>query len=280
MPELPEVETVRATLKPRLLGLKITGVEVYHHKMIAPLDVKTFQKHLIGKTIEDIKRRGKYLLFYLGEMVLIVHLRMEGKFFIKSPDALKLKHEHIIFTLSNGVTLRYDDVRKFGTFTLVKAQELYHSLPLKKLGFEPGEDELTVNYLKSKLKSKRQIKTVLLDQTIILGLGNIYVDEVLFCAKINPTKLAYKVTKKEALKIIECSKSVIKKAVQLGGSSIRSYTDSLGVTGRFQNELNVHMQENTPCKVCQTPIKKIKVSQRGTYYCPQCQSLRKKANHG
>ncbi len=271
MPELPEVETVRQTLKQFIIGKTIKVVNVHYEKMITPKDVSVFKTQLLGQTLQDIDRLGKYLLFKFDDIVLVVHLRMEGKFYLKNISSPKDKHDHITYVFDDDTTLVYNDVRKFGTHELKKPNTLYTTNPLLKLGYEPTDDRLTVSYLKNKLKTTRYIKPALLDQTIILGLGNIYVDEVLFCAKIRPTKRAFKITKKECAQLIRCSQSVIKKAIALGGTTIRSYTDSLGVTGRFQNELMVHMQEHKPCKQCGTPIKKIKVAGRGTYYCPTCQ---------
>lgn len=272
MPELPEVETVRQTLKQFIIGKTINNVVVHYDKMITPKDGDVFKTKLKGQTLQDIGRLGKYLLFKFDQVVLIVHLRMEGKFYLKDTQQPKTKHDHITYVFDDGTTLVYNDVRKFGTHELKTYDDLYTTNPLMKLGFEPTDERLTVSYLKNKLKSTRHIKPVLLDQTIILGLGNIYVDEVLFCAKIRPTKRAFRITKKECERLITCSQAVIKKAIALGGTTIRSYTDSLGVTGRFQNELMVHMQEDKLCKHCGTPIKKIKVAGRGTYFCPTCQN--------
>ncbi|MFW6319006.1 MAG: DNA-formamidopyrimidine glycosylase [Bacillota bacterium] len=271
MPELPEVETVRQTLKHFIIGKTIKAVFVHHKKMITPKDETLFKTTLQGQTLQDIDRLGKYLLFKFNHDVLVVHLRMEGKFYLKDITSPKDKHDHITYVFDDDTTLVYNDVRKFGTHELKTYDDLYTTNPLMKLGFEPTDNRLTVPYLKNKLKTTRYIKPTLLDQTIILGLGNIYVDEVLFCAKIRPTKRAYKVTKKECAQLIACSQAVIEKAIALGGTTIRSYTDSLGVTGRFQNELMVHMQEHQLCKHCGTPIKKTKVAGRGTYFCPTCQ---------
>ena len=197
---------------------------------------------------------------------------MEGKYFIKSLDAPRDKHEHVIFYFSDGTTLRYQDTRKFGTFDIYTNEELKEKSPLLLMGPEPGSITLTPTYLQRKLSGKSiAIKSALLDQTIISGLGNIYVNEVLFHSNIHPERPCYKVTKSEIKKIIKYSEQVIAKAIELGGSSIRSYTASLGVTGRFQNELFVHMREHQPCLICNTDIHKIRVGGRGTYYCPTCQ---------
>jgi len=272
MPELPEVETVRRTLEQYLINKVIDTVDVYHDKMIKTHDVETFKTVLKNQTILEIDRLGKYLIFKLNDYALISHLRMEGKYFIKPSSDDKMKHEHVMFHFKDGLSLRYDDVRKFGTFDLKHYDELYTSPPLSKLGKEPFDPLFNADYLKEKFTNKTvKIKPALLDQSIVLGLGNIYVDEVLFCAKLHPEKISHKVGLKRLENIVQCSQAVLTKAIELGGSSIRSYTSSLGVTGRFQNELNVHTKESVPCPVCHTPIVKTKVGGRGTYYCPVCQ---------
>jgi formamidopyrimidine-DNA glycosylase len=273
MPELPEVETVKETLKPLIIGKTINQIDVFYDKMILPLDVNTFKSRLIGKTIHAINRTGKYLLFDFGQDTLVVHLRMEGKFYLKDKNEPFTKHEHIGFHFTDGSSLRYDDVRKFGTLTLKETANLFNTRPLSKLGFEPQDVRLTKAYLKEKLRSKRPIKASLLDQTIILGLGNIYVDEVLYCARINPNTLAFRVKDKEIDALITCSKQVIEKAIKLGGSSVRTYLNSLGISGKFQNELKVHLQEGNPCPSCDGVVIKERVAGRGTYYCPRCQRL-------
>lgn len=269
MPELPEVETVRRTLELAIKGETITSVIIRYGKIIH-MDNDAFKKQVIGQTIERIDRMGKYLIFYLTQDVMIIHLRMEGKFFIKQDEPFT-KHEHIIFTFQSGKELRYHDTRKFGTIDLLPKSSYLNVLPLSQLGKEPKD--LTVNELYQSIKTrKRPIKSVLLDQTIIAGLGNIYVDETLFRAHIHPMRLASKVKKKDVARILESAQAVLEKAVNLGGTTIRSYTSSLGVTGRFQNELLVHMKKDEPCPICLTPIIKIKVGGRGTYVCPKCQS--------
>ncbi|MCK5762309.1 MAG: DNA-formamidopyrimidine glycosylase, partial [Candidatus Izimaplasma sp.] len=182
------------------------------------------------------------------------------------------KHEHIIFNFTDKTSLRYHDVRKFGTMDLRPLEKLYSTNPLKKLGLEPFDPLMTVAYLKGKLHKKEvAIKTCLLDQHIFLGLGNIYVDEVLFRCKLNPIKKASKLKDSDYKSIIENSITVLNKAIKLGGTTIKSYTSSLGVTGRFQNELNVHTKKGEPCPVCNTIIEKTRVNGRGTYFCPTCQ---------
>ncbi len=270
MPELAEVETVRNTLKKRILNKKIAKVEVIY-KPIIESDNKDFAQDLLGKSFIDIKRKGKWLIFETEDRYLLSHLRMEGKFFIKDNNEPISKHEHVIFTFIDNTDLRYADTRKFGRVNLIKKEDL-NKTTIGTLGYEPGDKELTSDYLLSKFKNKSlPIKTVLLDQSIISGLGNIYVNEVLFYAKINPLKQGKEITKDECEKIIKGSDEIIKEAIKMGGTTIRSYTSSLGVTGRFQQKLKVHKKEGEPCSICGTPIKNIKVGGRSTYFCPKCQ---------
>ena len=272
MPELPEVETVRKTLKNLIIGKEIRDIDIFYNKIIRGISDEEFKDLLVNKTITDIDRYGKYLIFKFGDINLISHLRMEGKYFIKNADAPKEKHEHIIFYFTDGDTLRYHDTRKFGTMDISSNEDLYKASPITKLGYEPFNKKLTSKYLEDKLSKKTiAIKSALLDQTIITGLGNIYVDEVLFLTKLNPTRKANDLSKKEIKAVISNSIKVLDKAIKLGGTTIRSYTSSLGVTGRFQNELNVHTKEGEDCPICKTTILKTKVNGRGTYYCPSCQ---------
>lgn len=271
IPEIAEVETVRNTLKRRILNKKITEVKVYYEPMIES-NINDFKRDLIGKSFIDIKRIGKWLIFETEDRYLLSHLRMEGKFFIKGLNEEKNKHEHVVFTLDNEITLRYHDTRKFGRMNLIKKEDLYNTESIKKQGLEPGDKNLTSDYLLKKFKNKKlPIKTVLLDQTIISGLGNIYVNEVMFYAKINPLKPACEVTIEECDLIIKGSNEIIKEAIKMGGTTIKSYTSSLGVTGRFQQKLKVHKKEGELCSICSTPIKNIKIGGRSTYYCPTCQ---------
>ncbi|AUD64956.1 DNA-formamidopyrimidine glycosylase [Tenericutes bacterium MZ-XQ] len=269
MPELPEVETVRRTL---LLKLKdqVIADTLIRYPNIIKTELKDFKHTLINQTIHDIKRMGKYLIFILDHHVVIMHLRMEGKFFIKTTEPYD-KHEHIIFTFKSGLQLRYHDVRKFGTMHVLPLETYLNEYPLNELGLEPKDLNPKDFYAKIH-KSERPIKASLLDQHIISGLGNIYVDETLFLAKIHPVRKSKSITKKDAEKLILAATSVLEKAVQLGGTTIRSYTSSLGVHGRFQNELNVHTKKGEPCPICGTTIIKIKVAGRGSYVCPSCQT--------
>lgn len=272
MPELPEVETVKETLKKHLLGNKIIDVNVNYDKIIEYPTSEEFKKYIIGETINDIKRRGKWLMFDLDHYYLLSHLRMEGKYFIKRKSEEHSKHEHIIFGLDDNRELRYLDTRKFGKMHLIKKEEVLDRKPLNELGKEPWDETLTISYLKEKYKNKKlPIKTVILDQSIIVGIGNIYADEILFLSKINPLKKASNLSDNDLMNIIKYTKETLEEAIKNGGTTIRSYESSEGVHGRFQQNLLVHNRDICPC--CRSKISKIRVGGRGTYYCEKCQTI-------
>lgn len=274
MPELPEVETVRQTLRKKVIGKTIVDVDVLHDKIIQ-MDVQDFCKKLIGEQIHEIKRRGKYLLFELERFYLISHLRMEGKYFYRQRGLPLNKHDHVIFSFSDDTELRYNDVRKFGTMHLKTKDDVFLGEPLEKLGPEP--EDVTFPYLKEAILSRQtSIKNVLLDQRVIAGLGNIYVNEALFQAGIHPEQPANTLKNDEIEKLRLASIDIIQKAIELGGTTIRSYYSDDEVSGRFQQELFVHERKDKPCLTCETPIIKIKVGGRGTYLCPSCQKLRRR----
>lgn len=268
MPELPEVETVRRILSQELINLTFEGIDIHYSKIIHE-DIKWFTSTLIGQTIHRVDRMGKYLIFILDAHALIIHLRMEGKFYINRDEMLS-KHEHIVFHLSENHELRYHDTRKFGTMHLRSLDDYLQTYPLNQCAEEPFTINPVDFYQKIKKKNV-SIKTILLDQKIISGLGNIYVDETLFDAKIHPNRKGINISKKESDQLILSAKKILSQAVDLGGSTIRSYTASLGVTGLFQLKLMVHTKINEPCQICGTPIKKIRIGGRGTYVCESCQ---------
>lgn len=272
MPELPEVETVKETLKKKLLGRTITNVKIFYPNLIEYPNSQEFKQKIINQTIVDMKRRGKWLLFELNDYYLLSHLRMEGKYFFREKEEEIGKHEHISFCLDNDIELRYQDTRKFGRMHLVDKSRLYSSKPLSELGLEPWDDSLTVSYLQNCYQNKKlPIKTVLLDQSIIVGIGNIYADEILYLCRLNPLTKAKDLKEDDLINIIYYTKKVLELAIKAGGTTIRSYTSSEGVTGRFQQELYVHSQKGKTCPNCNNNILKIKVGGRGTYYCPICQ---------
>ncbi len=270
MPELPEVETVRRVLKTQILNLTIDNIRIKYDGIIEQ-DVKYFLDNMLHKRITDILRRGKYLIFKLDEGYMLSHLRMEGKYFYVPKDSLDNKHIHVIFDLSNGYSLLYQDVRKFGKMAYMTEDILYTTHPLSDLGYDPILD-LNPDYdlmYKKLLRKKVAIKTALLDQSVITGLGNIYVDEVLFSSKIDPNRLANTITKDEFLSICKESKRILELAIENNGTTIRSYTSSLGVEGNYQNFLNVHTK--SICPHCKNTLIRDKINGRTTYYCKYCQ---------
>jgi formamidopyrimidine-DNA glycosylase len=275
MPELPEVETVKETLKTLVLNKQIKSVNIYYQNTIAYPKREEFIKEIYNQTIHDIKRRGKWLMFELDNYYLLSHLRMEGKYHLRTSTDEVNKHEHISFVFEDHTELRYQDTRKFGRMYLLDKENIYDSEPLKELGYEPWDTNLTPEYLHERYaKKKLPIKSVILDQNIIVGIGNIYADEILFLSKINPLKPASKHDKDELQAIIDNTRLVLDKAIKAGGTTIRSYTSNDGVHGRFQHELFVHSREGQACLECGTTIVKMKVGGRGTYYCPTCQILK------
>jgi formamidopyrimidine-DNA glycosylase len=271
MPEIAEVRTVRKVLKDRLVGRTITNIS-YRYDGIIKSDKEEFKNILIGKTITDVDNFGKWLFIKLDDYTILSHLRMEGKYYIKPSTEEYEKHEHIIFNLDDGYDLRYKDVRKFGVMILAKTKDIYNTLEISKLGIEPDSKDLTKEYIYNKIHdSKLPIKELLLDQSIINGFGNIYVDEVLFASHILPTRLGNTITLDECECIRKEGSKIIKKATECGGTTIRSYTSSLGVEGTYQKYLNVHTKVNQKCPVCGNIIKKTRVGGRGTYLCDNCQ---------
>lgn len=275
MPEIAEVETVRNTLKLRILNKKIKNINVYYNKILLD-DEKEFKSRLINEMFIDIKRIGKWLIFETNNYYLLSHLRMEGKYFIKNADEKIEKHEHIEFVFEDGMSLRYHDTRKFGRMKVVNKDELFEFEGIRKQGIEPISKDLNGEYLYQKFKVKKiPMKTLLLDQTIIAGLGNIYADEVLFSSRVNPFKKGCDITLDECDRIVSSCNNIIKRAIEEGGTTIRSYTSSLGVTGRFQQYLNVHTKDGSPCPVCGTIIEKEFIGGRSTYYCPKCEDVKR-----
>lgn len=272
MPELPEVETVARGLRAKVVGRIIKKVNIYYENIIEYPDVCSFQEKIKNQKINEINRYGKWIIFVLDRYYLLSHLRMEGKYFLKLKGTTLEKHEHVSFVLDNGTELRYMDVRKFGKMQLIEKEDINKIGPFLEMGLEPWDKKLNGVYLKEKfLRKKLPIKSCLLDQRIIVGIGNIYADEILFLSKINPLKEANSLSLEELERIIDNTKLVLEKAIEKGGTTIRSYTSLNGIHGLFQQELYVHSKDGQKCLICGSDILKIKVGGRGTYYCPKCQ---------
>ncbi|MBR5369942.1 MAG: DNA-formamidopyrimidine glycosylase [Bacilli bacterium] len=272
MPEKPEVITVVNNLKNRIIGKKIVGCNIYWDNIIAYPTTNEFKKEIINQKINDITTRGKFIVISLDDYSLLIHLRMEGKFFFRTKNDPIVKHEHVELIFNDNTSFRYHDVRKFGKMYLIPIADTYKVKPLNELGLEYNDKNLTKDYLYNKIHNKNlPIKTVLLDQSIITGIGNIYDDEVLFLSRINPNRKASSITLEECNSIIKNTKKVLDKAITLGGTTIKSFTSSEGVHGLFQNELLVHGKSGKNCPNCGTIIKKTRIGGRGTSYCEKCQ---------
>ncbi|UOQ94108.1 DNA-formamidopyrimidine glycosylase [Halobacillus shinanisalinarum] len=273
MPELPEVETVRQTLKQLVLNKQIQDVSIFWGNIIKrPQDPNDFKQWIQSQTIRDIERKGKFLIFQMDDIAMVSHLRMEGKFGVYDSSVEKPKHTHVIFHFTDGTELRYDDVRKFGTMHLFEIGTEWEHKPLNQLGPDPFDPAFTVDYFYEKLKkTSRNIKAVLLDQGVVGGLGNIYVDEALYRSAIHPERIANQLSLEEARRVRQASIDTIQEAVGQGGTTIRSYLNSQGEMGMFQQKLRVYGKQDTECLDCGSLIVKLKVSGRGTHICPTCQ---------
>ncbi|MCF6138192.1 DNA-formamidopyrimidine glycosylase [Pseudalkalibacillus berkeleyi] len=273
MPELPEVETVRRTLEHLVLGKTIKGVTVTWPKIIKhPDDVKMFNDLVAGQTIHSVGRRGKFLKILLDDVVLVSHLRMEGRYVYVEGGEEPDKHTHVIFHFTDGTELWYRDVRKFGTMHVYSIGEEESNRPLSLLGPEPFDETFNPEHLWEKLqKTSRKVKPTLLDQAVLVGLGNIYVDEALFRVSIHPETIANKLSKKQVKALHKAIVDTLQEAVDQGGSTIRSYVNSQGDMGMFQQRLAVYARKGEPCLHCGTEIERIVVGGRGTHICPNCQ---------
>ncbi|WML45625.1 DNA-formamidopyrimidine glycosylase [Neobacillus sp. PS3-40] len=275
MPELPEVETVRKTLKSLILHKQISNITVNWPKIIKkPQEVEQFIDALQGERIVDVGRRGKFLIIYTDKYALVSHLRMEGKYGLFKKEELLDKHTHVVFHFTDHTELRYKDVRKFGTMHLFKKGGEFQEPPLTELGPEPFSEEFTPEYLAKRLaKTERKVKIALLDQKLFVGLGNIYVDEALFRSGIHPERIASSLNSQEIAMLYIEIVNTLREAVEKGGSTIRSYVNSQGIIGMFQHELYAYGRKGEECKKCGTPLVKTVVGGRGTHYCPSCQRL-------
>lgn len=274
MPELPEVETVRRGLLKIAKGRKINAIDVYYGKTITN-DVEQFRQALIGQTIENVDRRGKYLLFrFSNNLTMVSHLRMEGKYFNQPIGGPIDKHTHVVFQFTDGTELCYHDTRKFGRMTLVKTGEEMTVGGLKTIGPEPTAKDFKLAFFADELhRSRGKIKPFLLNQHHVAGLGNIYADEVLWMSKINPEQPANTLTDKQVKVLHDNIIKELAMAIKYKGTTVHSFTNAFGDAGAFQERLNAYGHGGDRCPRCGTKMVKTKVAQRGTTFCPHCQPL-------
>ncbi|OAB43269.1 DNA-formamidopyrimidine glycosylase [Paenibacillus glacialis] len=273
MPELPEVETIIRTLNVLVKDKTIDHVSVHLARIIQrPDDIEEFAFLLQGHTILGVERRGKFIRILLDGLVIVSHLRMEGRYGLYSSEEPVEKHTHVVFHFNDGTELRYKDVRQFGTMHLFATGEDLVSLPLSKLGLEPLDESFTLEQFKKILTGKKtKIKSVLLNQAYVVGIGNIYVDESLFKAGIHPEVTAGSLNESQLERLHTSIINILLESIEAGGSSIKSYVNGQGEMGMFQQQLLVYGRENKPCVNCGSIIEKTVVGGRGTHFCPTCQ---------
>ena len=287
MPELPEIEIVKRSLFKMINKAKIVDVKI-NNKNLRYKIPHTFSKHLIGEKILRISRRSKYLIFHLKKKLLLVHFGMSGKLLLmrrRDKTIFKTsfyydlnvskKHNHIYFKLNNGFMLIYNDVRRFGFFKLYNSTRLSEIIFLNKLGIEPFSKAFNIKYFEKSVQNKKKnIKNLLMDQTFVSGLGNIYVNEVLFISKIKPLRTCKSLNKNEIKNLILNIKKILKFSISKGGSSIRDFENTLGKKGNFQQFFHVYDQKNKKCSriSCKGKIKKITISNRSSFFCNKCQN--------
>lgn len=274
MPELPEVETVRQSLLPVVLHKPLYKVDVLYKRILQHISIKDFRYLLEGAHFLDIRRRGKYLIFELNnDLELVAHLRMTGRLIYVSNQAIPLaKHTSAIFDFGPEGALRFEDVRKFATIDLVKQGNYKQIKGLASLGPEPLDKDFTALFLE-KLVSGRsaKIKGLLLDQSKIAGLGNIYVDESLFRAKIHPERPASSLLKREISLLHESITFVLQEAIANQGTTLRDYRTGYGQEGSFQNKLQIYGRKGEDCPRCGVDLEHKKVAGRTSHFCPSCQ---------
>lgn len=272
MPELPEVETVRRGLEALLVGKTIAGVDVRLARIVRTPDVSLFEKRLAGTQVSAVSRRGKYLLITVDDLTLVSHLRMEGRYGVHTGEEPIEPHTHVIFHLTDGSQLRYRDVRQFGTMDLMTADQLATWPNLLGLGPEPLDLAWDARYLRRITRKRRApIKAVLLDQEVVAGLGNIYVDEILHRACVHPERSAASLSLVTLTTITTHIREVMAEAIAQGGSSIKSYVNGYGAPGGYQFSLRVYGRTGKPCVTCGREIVKGRVAGRGTHVCLTCQ---------
>jgi formamidopyrimidine-DNA glycosylase len=270
MPELPEVETVVRTVAPHLAGRRIVEAR-FDSRFVTPGNRKRLAERLTGRSVESIQRRGKFIQVTLDQGVLTIHLGMTGSLRVSATadaPALTGAHTHGVFTLDAtkepGVLL-YNDPRQFGRIEWTPSI----SPRVARLGPEPLE--ITLEEFVGRLRRRARVKALLLNQSFLAGVGNIYADESLFAAGIHPLAIAARLKPERATRLHCAIQEILRAAIARGGSSISDYVDALGEKGWFQVEHRVYGRESEPCKICGTPIRKILVAQRGTHFCPRCQ---------
>jgi formamidopyrimidine-DNA glycosylase len=269
MPELPEVETTRRGVAPHVVGRTITRLVIYDGRLRWPVPA-TLQKQVRNHRIDAVDRRSKYLLFRLGGGSLLIHLGMTGSLRLFTQAPPRRPHDHIDIELDDGAILRYHDPRRFGAMLWVP-DEAKHPL-LSRLGPEPFDEAFTPAYLYAKTRGRRaSMKVTLMDNHVVVGVGNIYANEALFRAGIRPSAAAGSVSRPRLARLVAAVREVLTEAIAKGGSTLRDFVNSSGEPGSFQLDYFVYQREGLPCRVCGTPIRASRLGQRSSFHCRRCQ---------
>jgi formamidopyrimidine-DNA glycosylase len=270
MPELPEVETTRRGVEPCVAGRKVADLRVYDRRLRWPVPAN-LKTRLVGRVVDRVDRRSKYLLFRLGADTLLVHLGMTGSLRAHTQLPPRRTHDHVDLVLEGGVTLRYHDPRRFGAILWIAGPAERHAL-LRKLGPEPLDAAFDADYLWRATRGRRAaIKLALMDNQVVVGVGNIYANEALFRAGIRPTTAAGKLSRPRLARLVDETRNVLREAIAKGGSTLRDYVDAAGEPGYFQLDYFVYGRAGLPCRVCGTRLKLTRQGQRATHHCPRCQ---------
>ncbi len=270
MPELPEVETTCRGIAPHIQHKHVTDVIIRQSGLRWPVP-NDLKQQLIGHPVNEISRRGKYLLLHFVNGTVIIHLGMSGNLRIVTPDQPVKKHDHVDIVFTDNTILRFNDPRRFGCVLWTEQPVEQHSL-LSKLGPEPLSDNFNVEYLHQQAKGKKTaVKSLLMDSHVVVGVGNIYANEALFMAGIHPTRAAGRISLTRYKVLTDKIKIVLRQAIEQGGTTLKDFVNEAGKPGYFQQQLNVYGRVNQPCINCQQTLKEIRLNNRSTVYCPHCQ---------
>jgi formamidopyrimidine-DNA glycosylase len=272
MPELPEVETVRRRLEPLLVGRRFAAVEILDSRLTRPFEPEQVGAELQGERVSGVERRGKYLVVrFESGLLLLVHLRMTGSFVHSRNGAADERHLRAVVRLDDGSDVTYRDVRRFGTWLVLREDEVEAYLA-KRLGSEPLDSKFSAGELRERLRGRRApVKAALLDQTTLAGMGNIYADEALWRARIDPRRPAGDLTDGEVRALHRAVRAALQAGIQRQGATLRDYRTPDGAAGGMQHEFKVYGRGGEPCLRCRAPIEKTRLAGRGTWFCPSCQ---------
>jgi formamidopyrimidine-DNA glycosylase len=270
LPELPEVESTRRGIEREAAGRCIRALQVHDYRLRWPID-RQMPALVAGQRIVAVERRAKYLLLRLERGTLILHLGMSGSLGIVAADTARLKHDQFDLLLDSGLSIRFNDPRRFGSLHYSAEDPAQHKL-LRALAPEPLEANFDADYLHRITRRRRAaIKQVLMNGRLVTGVGNIYASEALFRARISPRRAARRLSRADCVRLVRSVRAALNAAIRAGGTTLRDYVGTDGSPGYFRQRLNVYERDGRPCRVCATAVRRIRQGQRSTYYCPACQ---------